>query len=129
MVGAQVRPETYPWAVEVLGPHLAAVSITTAVPSVVEKTRFGLSRLRRNPARSMALLLFRRSRRRIRGTRIPLRNLAVPDTERVDLDAVTPRERAVLELLGQHLTHEEIGRELFISVRTVESHVAHLRGD
>ncbi|MDX6365062.1 MAG: hypothetical protein QOK30_138 [Nocardioidaceae bacterium] len=40
---------------------------------------------------------------------------------------MTPRERAVLELLGDHLTHDEIGRRLFISTRTVESHVAHLR--
>ncbi|MDQ1674688.1 MAG: hypothetical protein QOC98_3250 [Frankiaceae bacterium] len=40
---------------------------------------------------------------------------------------MTPRERAVLELLGDHLTHDEIGRKLFISTRTVESHVAHLR--
>jgi predicted ATPase/DNA-binding CsgD family transcriptional regulator len=45
----------------------------------------------------------------------------------VDLSHVTPRERAVLELLGDHLTHDEIGRKLFISTRTVESHVAHLR--
>src|SRR4051794_21623373 len=40
---------------------------------------------------------------------------------------VSPREREVLALLGQQLTHEEIGRRLFISVRTVESHVASLR--
>ena len=33
----------------------------------------------------------------------------------------------MLALLGQQLTHEEIGRRLFISVRTVESHVASLR--
>ena len=41
--------------------------------------------------------------------------------------AVSPREREVLALLADHLTHEEIGRRLFISVRTVESHVASLR--
>jgi len=41
--------------------------------------------------------------------------------------AVSAREREVLSLLGEHLTHEEIGRRLFISVRTVESHVASLR--
>jgi predicted ATPase/DNA-binding CsgD family transcriptional regulator len=41
--------------------------------------------------------------------------------------SVSPRERAVLELLGEHLTHAEIGQRLFISVRTVESHVASLR--
>src|SRR6202042_3642808 len=42
-------------------------------------------------------------------------------------ERISPREREVLELLGEHLTHEEIGRRLFISVRTVESHVASLR--
>jgi DNA-binding CsgD family transcriptional regulator len=45
----------------------------------------------------------------------------------VDPERVSPREREVLELLGEHLTHEEIGQRLFISVRTVESHAASLR--
>jgi predicted ATPase/DNA-binding CsgD family transcriptional regulator len=45
----------------------------------------------------------------------------------VEPERVSPREREVLELLGDHLTHEEIGQRLFISVRTVESHVASLR--
>jgi DNA-binding CsgD family transcriptional regulator len=40
---------------------------------------------------------------------------------------VTPREQAVLDLLGEQLTHREIGRRRFISPRTVESHVASLR--
>src|SRR5664279_1558042 len=48
-------------------------------------------------------------------------------TGRVDPQGVTPREREVLLLLGEHLTHEQIGQRLFISVRTVESHVASLR--
>ena len=45
----------------------------------------------------------------------------------MDYGAVTARERVVLELLGDDLTHREIGARLFISVRTVESHVASLR--
>jgi DNA-binding CsgD family transcriptional regulator len=45
----------------------------------------------------------------------------------MDSQEVTPREHEVLLLLGAHLTHEQIGRRLFISVRTVESHVASLR--
>lgn len=46
----------------------------------------------------------------------------------VDLDraGITAREREVLTLLGERLTNAEIGERLFISVRTVESHVSAL---
>jgi predicted ATPase/DNA-binding CsgD family transcriptional regulator len=40
---------------------------------------------------------------------------------------VSPREAEVFDLVGEHLTHGEIGGRLFISPRTVESHVASLR--
>ncbi len=40
---------------------------------------------------------------------------------------VSGREAEVFDLVGEHLTHVEIGKRLFISVRTVESHVASLR--
>jgi len=43
------------------------------------------------------------------------------------LHLVSRREREVLDLLGEHLTHEQIAQHLFLSVRTVESHVASLR--
>ncbi|MEO3770496.1 LuxR C-terminal-related transcriptional regulator [Micromonospora sp. B9E7] len=39
---------------------------------------------------------------------------------------VSPREAEVLALLGAHLTNAEIGARLFISVRTVETHVSSL---
>jgi predicted ATPase/DNA-binding CsgD family transcriptional regulator len=39
---------------------------------------------------------------------------------------VSPREAEVLAALGEHLTNAEIGARLFISVRTVESHVSSL---
>jgi len=47
-------------------------------------------------------------------------------TERVRTsgDEVTAREAEVLALVGQHLTNAQIAATLFISVRTVESHVA-----
>ena len=40
---------------------------------------------------------------------------------------MSDRETEVLGLLGEHLSHAEIAARLFISVRTVESHVASLR--
>jgi DNA-binding NarL/FixJ family response regulator len=43
------------------------------------------------------------------------------DTE---LDQLTPRERDVLRLIARGYTYKEIGKELFISVKTVESHVS-----
>ncbi|GAA2639992.1 ATP-binding protein [Paractinoplanes durhamensis] len=39
---------------------------------------------------------------------------------------VTAREYQVLELLAERLTNQEIGRKLFVSPRTVETHVARL---
>ena len=42
------------------------------------------------------------------------------------VDAVSPREEEILDLVGAHLTNAEIAAKLFISVRTVESHVSSL---
>src|SRR5436190_1066303 len=39
---------------------------------------------------------------------------------------ITTREEEVLALIGEHLTNVEIAERLFISVRTVESHVSAL---
>src|SRR5690606_37928525 len=39
---------------------------------------------------------------------------------------ISPREAEVLELVGAHLSNAEIAARLFISVRTVESHVSSL---
>ncbi len=41
-----------------------------------------------------------------------------------ELDQLTPRERDVLRLIARGYTYTEIGRELFISAKTVESHVS-----
>jgi DNA-binding NarL/FixJ family response regulator len=41
-----------------------------------------------------------------------------------ELDQLTNREREVLRLIAQGYTYREIGRELFISAKTVESHVS-----
>ena len=44
----------------------------------------------------------------------------------VPAGAVTTREQQILDLLSRHLTNAEIAAQLFISVRTVESHVSSL---
>jgi DNA-binding NarL/FixJ family response regulator len=55
---------------------------------------------------------------------------SVPPEQRVqpafdtELDQLTPRERDVLRLIARGYTYKEIGRELFISAKTVESHVS-----
>ena len=42
-------------------------------------------------------------------------------------EQLSPRELEVLAAIGRRLTNDEIATELFVSVRTVESHVAALR--
>ncbi|HUJ07684.1 MAG TPA: response regulator transcription factor [Streptosporangiaceae bacterium] len=41
-----------------------------------------------------------------------------------ELDQLTPRERDVLRLIARGYTYKEIARELFISAKTVETHVS-----
>jgi DNA-binding NarL/FixJ family response regulator len=41
-----------------------------------------------------------------------------------DLDRLTQREREVLRLIARGYTYREIAKELFISVKTVETHVS-----
>jgi DNA-binding NarL/FixJ family response regulator len=50
--------------------------------------------------------------------------VAAPDEESDDLDVLTPREREVLRLIARGYAYKEIGRQLFISVKTVETHVS-----
>ncbi len=48
---------------------------------------------------------------------------AAPHTD-PELDMLTPRERDVLRLLARGYAYKEIAGELFISVKTVETHVS-----
>jgi DNA-binding NarL/FixJ family response regulator len=51
---------------------------------------------------------------------------ASPHTPALDpeLDQLTPREREVLRLIARGYTYKEIARELYISTKTVETHVS-----
>jgi DNA-binding NarL/FixJ family response regulator len=51
---------------------------------------------------------------------------AATDAPSIDpeLDALTQREREVLRLIARGYAYKEIARELFISVKTVETHVS-----
>jgi DNA-binding NarL/FixJ family response regulator len=52
--------------------------------------------------------------------------LAATDVPSIDpeLDASTAREREMLPLIARGYAYEEIARELFISMKTVETHVS-----
>jgi len=55
--------------------------------------------------------------------------LAMAQTEaqrRTDEDPLSEREREVLRLLARGYTNQEIAKQLFISVRTAETHRAHV---
>jgi two-component system response regulator NreC len=52
--------------------------------------------------------------------------LAQPPPPRGAVDELSPRERDVLRLLALGHTNQEIAQELYVSVRTVESHRAHI---
>jgi len=51
---------------------------------------------------------------------------ALPDTAIELLSRLTVRERAVLRLIAMGLTHREIGAQLGISLKTVETHRQHV---
>jgi predicted ATPase/DNA-binding CsgD family transcriptional regulator len=53
-------------------------------------------------------------------------NLSVASQRASSEAGVSAREAEVLAALGEHLTNAEIGARLFISIRTVESHVSSL---
>jgi DNA-binding NarL/FixJ family response regulator len=49
-----------------------------------------------------------------------------PATEGEDLDALSNREKEILELLSRGLMYKEIASQLFLSPETVRKHVYHI---
>jgi DNA-binding NarL/FixJ family response regulator len=47
-----------------------------------------------------------------------------PPQQPSELDVLTPREREVLQLIARGYTYREAAEELFVSVKTIESHVS-----
>ncbi len=50
-------------------------------------------------------------------------SIAVADVD-PELDSLTPREREVLQHIARGYTYKEVGERLFVSVKTVETHVS-----
>jgi DNA-binding NarL/FixJ family response regulator len=51
---------------------------------------------------------------------------STPDDGGPELDQLTPREREVLRLLARGYAYKEIAAELFISIKTVETHASNV---
>ena len=54
------------------------------------------------------------------------RDAPVPPAVDPDLDQLTPREREVLRLLARGYAYKEIAAELYISIKTVETHASNV---
>ncbi len=52
------------------------------------------------------------------------RNLPPGTSEDPELESLTPRERQVLRLIARGYSYRDVGTELSVSVKTVESHVS-----
>ncbi|MFG2302601.1 response regulator [Actinacidiphila glaucinigra] len=49
-----------------------------------------------------------------------------PEPQDETLAALTPREREILELIGEGLTNRQIGKRLFLSEKTVKNHISRM---
>jgi DNA-binding NarL/FixJ family response regulator len=56
------------------------------------------------------------------------RNLAPPATTADPRQSLTPRESEILALVAEGRSNGEIGRQLFISTKTVSVHVSNILG-
>ena len=46
--------------------------------------------------------------------------------EDISINVLTSREREVMQLIARGYTYREVASELFISIKTVETHVSHV---
>ncbi|WP_406270876.1 response regulator transcription factor [Actinacidiphila glaucinigra] len=51
-----------------------------------------------------------------------------PEPQDEALAGLTPREREILELIGEGLTNRQIGQRLFLSEKTVKNHISRMLG-
>ncbi|MFF7214849.1 response regulator [Streptomyces sp. NPDC008238] len=51
-----------------------------------------------------------------------------PEPQDEALSGLTPREREILELIGEGLTNRQIGERLFLSEKTVKNHISRMLG-
>jgi DNA-binding CsgD family transcriptional regulator/transcriptional regulator with XRE-family HTH domain len=68
----------------------------------------------------------RRAEHRLRPLGLPRRRYHIRRRSATGLEALTPTERTVAELVAQGLSNPDIAARLHVSRRTVETHVAHL---
>ena len=69
-----------------------------------------------------------RVRARLRALGVRHRMRTPPRRARAGWPALTPTEETVAELLAEGLTNRQIGERLFVSRRTVDTHLAHIFG-
>ncbi len=55
-----------------------------------------------------------------------LRDPAEPPTMAPELASLSPREREILTLIGEGLTNRQIGKNLYLSEKTVKNHISRL---
>ncbi|GAA5028675.1 response regulator transcription factor [Streptomyces siamensis] len=55
-----------------------------------------------------------------------LRDPAEPPTVAPELASLSPREREILTLIGEGLTNRQIGKQLYLSEKTVKNHISRL---
>ena len=56
-----------------------------------------------------------------------LQNMAGKRTSTSSVDSLSDRELQVFQMIGEGLTHQEIASKLMLSVKTIESHVEHIK--